>query len=165
MIRIGFHTVPAKDAHEATMLSVGRGGRLLFEGTAHIGRGSKIFVSSGAELVLGDNFAISASSQIVCHERIQFGKDVQLSWDCLFMDSDSHVILDEQMQPHNPTKAIEVGDKVWVGCRSTILKGSVIPSDCVVGACSLVAGGDFASHSVIAGIPAKSIKKIGGWKL
>lgn len=165
MIRIGFHTVDMMNPRERTVLCVRRGGKMVFAGTAHIGKGSKIAVNSGGRLTLGDNFAISASSEINCYKAITFGRDIQFSWDCLVMDCDTHTILDTAGQPSNEARPITFGDKVWIGCRSTILKGSTIPSNCVIGACSLVSGSRFEEKTIIAGSPAKSVKTIGGWRL
>ena len=164
MIHIGFHRVEICEPRAKTILSIS-GGVLCFLGSAHIGHGSKIHVSHGAKLILGDNFSISASSAINCYKSIRFGKDVQFSWDCLVMDSDTHKIYDDEGNVTNEAKEIVVGDKVWIGCRTTILKGAVIPNNCVIGSCSLVSGNKYEPNSVIVGVPAKSIKKIGGWNL
>lgn len=163
MIRIGFHKVSVCDLKDSNVLSVD--GTLVFNGTAHIGNGTRIHVAKGAELVLGDNFAVSASSQFNCYKRIVFGKDIQFSWDCLTMDSDTHRIFNEEDECTNEPLEIVFGDKIWIGCRATILKGAAIPSNCVIGACSLVSGKHFENNSIIAGNPAKSLKKISKWKL
>lgn len=165
MIRIGFHKVTVCNPKDMTVLNISKGGKIVFEGSAHIGKGSKIFVASGGELVLGDNFAISASSQLNCYKKIIFGRDVQFSWDCLVMDSDTHKIYGVLEKLINEAREIVFGDKIWIGCRTTILKGSIIPDYCVIGACSLVSGNRFSQRSIIAGIPAKSIKRISGWEL
>lgn len=163
MIRIGFHKVCVCNPKDSNVLNIN--GLLVFNGTAHIGNGSKIYVAKGAELVLGNNFAISASSQINCYKKIVFGKDIQFSWDCLTMDSDTHNIYNEQGVKINESREIVFGNKIWIGCRTTILKGSVIPNNCVIGAHSLVSGKNFESNSIIVGNPAKSIKKISKWEL
>lgn len=163
MIRIGFHNVPICNPKDSTILDIN--GKLVFQGTAHIGNGTKIHVENNALLILGDNFAVSASSQINCYKKIVFGKDIQFSWDCLTMDSDTHDIYNEQGEKINESCEIVFGDKIWIGCRTTILKGSVIPSNCIIGACSLVSGKNFEGNSIIVGNPAKSIKKISKWEL
>lgn len=165
LIRIGFHTTPVMNPNDRTMISVEPDGIIVFQGSAHIGRGSKIAVHKNAELELGDNFAISSSTQINCYHSIKFGRDIQFSWDCLVMDSDTHKIYGENGECCNVNKPIVFGSKIWIGCRATILKGSVIPDNCVIGACSLVSGKRFEENSIIAGSPAKSTKKILGWKL
>lgn len=157
--------MPIMNPNEKTVINVRKGGTIVFEGTAHIGRGTKIHVANGATLLLGDNFAISASTSINCYNSISFGRDIQFAWDCLVMDSDTHNIYDESGNRINENRPIVFGDKIWIGCRSTILKGTVIPDGCVIGACSLVSGRKFEENTIIAGSPAKSIKKIGSWKL
>ena len=38
----------------------------------------------------------------------------------------------------NPPKEIKIGKHVWIGCRCTILKGSIISDNSIVAAGSLV---------------------------
>ena len=164
MIRIGYHKVAIMEPNEKTVMKVEKTGTLIFEGSAHIGKGSKIYVSNNAKLKLGENFAISASTQIFCQKSISFGRDIQFSWDCLVMDSDSHRIYIEEEQI-NADKEISFGNKIWIGCRCTILKGSVIPDGCVIAATSCITGKNFEANTIIAGTPAKSIKKISSWEI
>ena len=165
MIRVGFHECEECNPNDKTLIKIMANGVLTFRGSAHIGKGSKITVKKNASMILGENFAISASSAITCYKHIVFGKDIQFGWDCFVVDSDSHSILNEEGERTNPSKEIIFGDKIWIGSKTTILKGSVIPSNCVIGACSLVSGSDFAPNSLIVGTPAKSRKTIGGFKI
>lgn len=165
MIRIGFHTCEECNTNDKTLLSVGLGGVIRLEGSAHIGRGSKIIVSKGAEIKFGDNFAISASSTIVSYKKISFGKDIQFSWDCLVMDSDTHTIYDINGNVSNQPKEISIGDKVWICNGCMIFKGTIIPSNTVIGAHSVVSGNKYKENSIIAGNTAKSVKLISGWDL
>lgn len=163
MIRVGFHECDECNPKNPTLLKVN--GRLIFHGSAHIGRGSKICVGKGALLELGNNFAISASSCISCHKHIVLGDDIQFSWDCLVMDSDTHTIIGENGSRMNPDKEIVFGNKIWIGNGCMILKGTHIPNTCVIGARSVVSGSKFSDHSIIVGNPAKSVKAIGDFKI
>lgn len=163
LIRIGFSVDYAKDFHDMTYLRIEKGGLLRIEGSVHLGRGSKISVMKGATLELGDNFAISASSTIKCFKHIKMGKDILFAWDCLVMDSDGHQIFDEDGKLLNPNKEIIFGDKIWLGCGVTVLKGSNIPDNCVIGANTMIAGGKFSPNSIITGNPPQSRKKIIKW--
>ncbi len=167
MIVIGSHEADVSDPKHTTCLTVERGGRLVFQRSAHIGLGTKIFVKEGAEMRLGDNFAVSANSQFVCYKSVIVGRDVQFAWDCLVMDSDTHTIYGPGIprKKVNPDKEVCIGDNVWIGCRTTILKGTCVPDNCVIGATSLVLGAKFETRSIILGSPAKSVKAIGGWEL
>ena len=167
MIVIGSHEADVSDPKHTTCLTVERGGELVFQHTAHIGLGTKIFVKHGARMYLGDNFAVSANSQFVCYKSIIMGRDIQFAWNCLVMDSDTHSIYSDKgcIQKMNPDKEVRIGDKVWIGCRVTILKGSHVPSNCVIGATSFVSGSKFESNSLIVGSPAKSVNPIAGWEL
>ena len=71
---------------------------------------------------------------------MHFGNNVLISWDVLLMDTDYHTITSEDGDILNKDKSIIIGNNVWVGCRSTILKGTTIPSDVVIAACSIVSG-------------------------
>ena len=163
MIRVGFHTVPIMP-EDRTVLNIK--GTLLFKGTAHIGRGSRIVVKNGAVLELGDNFAISASSYINCYKRIKTGRDIQLSWGDMLMDGDAHVVYGENGIVINEIREIILGDKIWLGCDCKVLKGALIPDNCVVGANSVVTSGSkMEPNTLIVGSPAKSVKRIKGFKI
>lgn len=163
MIRIGFHECDECNPNNPTLLKVK--GKLEFHGTAHIGKSSKICVAQEGLLELGDNFSISASSSISCYKHIKMGNDIQFSWDCLVMDSDTHAIIGEDGNRMNLDKDIVIEDKVWIGNGCMILKGTHIPHTCVVGARSVVSGSKFSDHTIIVGNPAKSVKKIRDFKI
>lgn len=162
-IRIGFHQVE-HIRRQCSSLCVKKGATLVFRGTAHIGRGSQIIVYPNAEMILGNDFTISAASSLKCYKRICIGDNVLYSWDSLTMDSDTHKIFDTSQRCMNEDKAITIGNKVWIGCNSIILKGSNIPDNCIVGAGSIVSGSRFHENSIIAGNPGQVVKSFGRWE-
>ena len=109
-------------------------------------RGNKMRIGMGAkfcvhgECILGDIFTIIGKSTIICNNKIVFGDNVLISWDVLLMDTDWHKVYNDRKELLNGDKPIIVGDNVWIGCRSTILKGSIIPSNSVIAACSIISG-------------------------
>jgi len=113
-------------------------GTLVIKGVTNIGRGSKLCIGGGAKLVLGYNFRISGDTQIICEKGITFGDRCLLSWDILIMDSDLHHLHNSNDDVINAPKPIVVGNHVWIGCRSTILKGVSIADDVVISANSTV---------------------------
>lgn len=124
-------------------------GEIVVNGQTLIGQGCKLSVIEGT-LVLGDNFAISGNSAIICNKDITFGNDCLLSWDILIMDSDIHSILDRNGNRLNLSIPIKIGNHVWIGCRSTILKGVNISNDCVIAASSVLTK-SFDTDGVIIG--------------
>lgn len=161
-VHIGFHEVTVATKTKTTIRVWGQ---LRFNGTAFIGRSTRFYVGKNAQLVLGDDFKISASSAIMCCQKIEFGKNIQFSWDCLVMDSDTHPIIYEDGKESLINKPVLFGDDIWIGCRCTILKGSIIPSNCVIGANTTITGQKFVGNCIIAGNPPRIMRRIEGWKL
>ena len=67
------------------------------------------------------------------------------------------------MERINPSLSIGIGDHVWVGTKVTMLKGTQVPRDCVVGAGSLLCRAYEHPNCVIAGVPAKEVKQDIDW--
>lgn len=57
------------------------------------------------------------------------------------------------------TKAVVIGDDCWVGANATILPGVTIGKHCVIAAGAVVTK-DMPPHTLVAGVPAKIIKRI-----
>jgi len=140
-------------------------GEIVFKGKAGICQGTQI--SNSGRLTFGDQFMVTANSTIICQKAIEFGSEVLLSWDILIMDTDFHKIFENENENHilNEPKPIQMGNHVWIGCGSTILKGSVLPDDAVIAAGSLISG-DYSNdaHKIIAG-QGKILKENIQWKM
>ena len=150
MVKFGAHDLGTIDLlFSRTMWEVL--GTIIIKGEVRIGRGSKISVGKDGVLTLGSNFTISGNSEIICHKQMTFGKDCLLSWDILIMDSDSHYVIDEKGEVLNPPKPVTIGDHVWIGCRTTILKGVSVASDNIISANSTITKSIQESHCAIGG--------------
>jgi len=161
LIKIGFGDIGIFDkSRSRTILEIK--GRITFTGKTHIGHGSKISVWEGADLIFGDNFEISAESTIVATNKIQFGKNILISWNVLIMDSDLHSIYSEGIL-QNPPQPIKIGDNVWIGCNSTLLKGTIVGDNVVIGANSLLSRNYPINNVILAGNPAIRIKALTNW--
>jgi len=139
-------------------------GSVIFSGKARLGHGTKISVGPKGKLCLGDNFRISAETALVAIHDISIGNNVLLSWDILLMDHDFHKILDSDNNYINPPKAINLGNDIWIGCRSTILKGTVIADNTVIAAGTLVTINISESGTIMGGNPPQIIKKHIHWQ-
>jgi hypothetical protein len=166
LIRIGFHDADAVDSFGShTILTVEKGGKLIFDADAHIGQGAILHVKEDAVLFLGSNFAISGTTTIICNKKINVGNNVQCSWNSLITDSDAHRIYAEDGEWLNPPEEINIGNKVWIAANATVLKGSVICDNTVVASNSLVNKKFNESNCIIGGSPAKKLKQIGSFEI
>lgn len=73
-----------------------------------------------------------------------------MSWDILILDTDFHKIysIDDEHQINNPKKII-IGSKVWIGCRSLILKGVELKNNTIVAAASVISHSNTEENSII----------------
>ena len=124
-----------------------------------------MWISDGGVVEIGHNTHFSGKTHIACIE----GKKVHIGKRCLFSDTitfrtgDSHSILDSEGERINKAKDIIIGDHVWIGQQVIILKGSTVGADSIVGTGSLLTGKTYNSNSVIAGSPAKIVKRCVSW--
>lgn len=163
MIRVGMDAVGIFDNKRSRAIWEIRG-NIIFKGRAFFGNGSKLTVMDYGELILGDNFYISGESAIVCKNHIECDKDVLFSWNILVMDTDFHRIINSEGNELSPDGEIYIGENVWIGCRSIILKNSYIPTGCVIGADSRVSKKFLERNSLIIGNPARIVKSEISWR-
>lgn len=91
---------------------------------------------------------------------ITIGDDCHITANCTFITHDGGtLVLRKKIPDLEITAPIVIGSNVYIGYNSTILYGTEIGDNCIVGACSLVKG-KFPANSVIAGVPARVIKSL-----
>lgn len=123
----------------------------------------------GAVIEIGDNVGISGAT-IYARKGIYIGENTCIGGNCKILDNDFHPIdMEDRIKLLNdvhggdsnliPSREIYIGKNCFLGCNSIILKGTVLGDGCVVGAGAVVSG-KFEDNCVIAGNPAKVIKKI-----
>lgn len=168
--------------------SIGFWGKHIIPGhtNVEIGEDSHIFSSLNllrpeAKISIGKRCQLG-NVLFACAEEIEVGDDVIMAWGINILDSNHHsldwnerqydVMLGRQDylagRPLGSSqnwdsidrKKICIGDKCWIGCNVTILKGVTLHEGAVVGAGSVVTD-DVAAWDVVAGNPAKSIKSHG----
>lgn len=133
--------------------------RLVLNGSFKIFTGCRVEVSPNAELELGSG-SINNNCQIACFHRIKIGHNVAIGEGVRIWDSDGHSILHKN---HEMSKAIEIGNRVWIGIYSTILKGVKIGDGAVVAAGSVVTK-DVPPKALVGGVPAKIIQRDVEWE-
>lgn len=115
---------------------------------------------------IGKNNYFNGLTTIVLSEEknIIIGSDCLFSYNIIFRVADPHLIYDSKTGNRlNYTKSIHIGDHVWIGQNSMILKGCGIGSGSIIGAGSILSNKKISSNTVYAGNPAKLIKKNVFW--
>lgn len=131
-IHIGFGRVGIFDYQYGRTILQLSGGTISFQGTASIGQGTRIVVGPNGQLIFGNNFCVTAETAIICYNRIEFGEDSLVSWQCQFMDTDFHHLYKEE-KLLNCDRPIKIGKHCWICSHCLIFKGSILKDDCVLG--------------------------------
>lgn len=99
------------------------------------------------------------------NRKIHIGKNCMFSVGVIIWTTDFHPIYDlETSKRINVEKDIIIGDNVWIGRDVYILKGSIVPSGCIVGVRSVVTKAFTKENCIIAGSSAKVVKENIHWE-
>lgn len=125
-----------------------------------------IIDDDGGSIVMGNGNKICAKTHIAAIEgtSISFGDDCLFSSDVTFRTGDSHSIISTETGKRiNPSHSIVIGNRVWFGNHTTILKGVTLQDDTIVGTGSIVTQTCEESNVVLAGSPARVVKRNVCW--
>ena len=118
--------------------------------------------TNDAQIKIGNNVGISGST-IYARKYIEIGDNTLIGGNVKILDNDFHPLeveaRNKDIKEKILTSPIKIGKNCFIGCNSIILKGTELGDNCVVGAGAVVSG-KFEDNSVIAGNPAKVIKKV-----
>jgi acetyltransferase-like isoleucine patch superfamily enzyme len=113
----------------------------------------------GAEIIIRENCRLNGV-YIHAQKSIEIGKNTVIAAGVNIIDSNGHVLVSEnRTKGRDEPKSIKIGDNVWIGLNSIILKNTTIGNNSVVSAGSVVKG-SFPNNSIIAGNPAKVVDSI-----
>lgn len=121
------------------------------------------FVDRGAVLTIGDNVGMSQAA-LICHKSITIGNNVKIGGGVCIYDTDFHS-LDSVIRrssedlKNRAEKPVVIGNDVFIGAKSIILKGVTIGENSVIGAGSVVTK-SVPANQIWAGNPAKFIRSI-----
>ena len=147
--------------------------KILIGKNTHI-RGDLVVFPSGGIIRIGSNCFIGENSRIWSQDGIEIKDNVLISHNVNIHDTNSHPInyLDrredfkkiissgfDSIKRNIITKPITINDDAWIGFNSIILKGVTIGRAAIVAAGSVVIS-DVEDFTIVAGNPAKTIKKI-----
>lgn len=137
-------------------------GSLYLKGNYNIGRGCRIDIAKGAEVTIGEGGYINAKNTIIINNKLVIGNNCIVSWNCQFLDDDFHEL--EYDGRVDKEKEIVIGNNVWIGCGVELYKGTFIPDGCVIAAGTVVRNVFTEENCLIAGNPAKIVKRNVSWR-
>lgn len=124
-------------------------------------------LSSNNELLIKKGCSIGGSNFVIGNEHhlsVRVGEDNLWSTGIVIRASDGHQIFDNVTgKMINRAKKIEIGNNVWIGANATVLKGSMIQDNSIVGTSAVIAKIFSEKNIVIAGNPGKVVKRDISW--
>ena len=149
-----------------TFINLEENASLIIDGDFWIGNGVRIFVGKNGLLKIGgrekeSRSGITSNSAIFAYKKVEIGKDFLSAWNVFITDCDWHQLeCDGKSQIQSD---VIIGNHVWVAHNCSILKGTQIGNGSIVGSHSLLNGKVYPANSLVAGIPAKVLKKNCRW--
>lgn len=129
-----------------------------------IGRQQNCIFWVEGTLIIGNNVGMS-STAIICNHQISIGNNVVIGGNTVIYDTDFHMLdaqgrNDKSTDKQGAKKApVRIGNNVFIGAHSTILKGVTIGENSVIGACSVITK-NIPANEIWAGNPARFIRSL-----
>lgn len=136
-------------------------------GRIEVGRGTRLAMGSkivcGGHLSIGPRVIVGPNTIIMCNTQVKIGARSMISWNCSIFDSIGHRMWLEGQDEAEVEAPITIGDDVWIGPYSIIMKGLTIGDNCIIGAGSVVRR-DVPPNSLLYGNPARVVGKVVRWE-
>ena len=124
-----------------TEITMDRGAELRIGKNFKMRDGAKIRVRKGATCIIGNNSSVNSNNMIACHERVEIGDEVQLSPNVQIYDHDHDFRAEGGVKAGKfKTAPVKIGNNVWIGANTVILRGTEIGDNSVIGAGCVVKG-------------------------
>lgn len=123
--------------------------------------GTYLYLSNGGRIEIGDDVSFNHNCMVVAQEHITIGNGVEFGPGVMIYDHDHDVSNRELRRKNFHTAPVVVGNGVWIGANTVILRGTEIGDHSVVGA-GCVLKGRYPADSVIIQKRNECITEIGG---
>jgi acetyltransferase-like isoleucine patch superfamily enzyme len=145
------------------VIIIRRGGQLVTGSGVRIADHCFMDVGASGVLSIGTRTIIGPYTRIMAATQVRIGARCMISWNCSIFDSIGHRLWLEETGEVEVEEPITIGDDVWIGPYSIIMKGVTIGSNSVIGAGSVVRR-DVPPDSLVYGNPARVAGKVVRWE-
>ncbi|MBS7808575.1 DapH/DapD/GlmU-related protein [Variovorax sp. PCZ-1] len=183
IFRYGFYLVrslPLRWSLDAPGLYIGP--KFLLLGTKHLNIGKNFYAHSNLwieaipeyktqkfspSITIGDNVSMGDAVHISCNNKVNIGNNVLFGSNifvgdhqhgCYSGPNQSHIEICPALRPLSISQGIDIGDNTWIANNVVITGGVTIGRSCIIAANSLV-NQDFTEGTLVAGSPARAIKR------
>lgn len=158
-LRVGYPTYDFEYQCEKTVLNI-CGGVLRLDGNLEIRRGGIIDIRGDVQCM--DNVLFGSRCRVRIHNKAYFGSWARFTHETQIFDTNFHPMERIDKPGFYPmSRPIKVGSFCWVGNRTTIGPGTVLPDYTTVASNSLL-NKDYSfikPYSIVGGIPAKLLRE------
>lgn len=127
---------------------------LIINGRVTLAYGAMLQAHHDAKITIG-KCAINTWATLIADKEISIGQDCLISRGVTIFDSDFHPVLNEKGERANEPAAVILDDHVWVGVKTTILRGVHIKTGAAIGANALVTA-DVKEKAMVSAIPGRA---------
>ena len=120
-----------------------------------------------SHLKIGKNTTIEGARIITFNSKntISVGDDCMLAENVMLYNTDSHPIYDKETgKILNYVKDMTIGNHCWLGMNVKLLKNTSIADNTIVGADAVVTKNFNEPNCILAGVPARIVRKNVDWK-
>lgn len=133
-----------------TEITMDKGAKLKIGRSFKMRDGAKIRVRKKAICIIGDNTSVNCNNMIACREKIEIGDNVMFSPNVQIYDHDHDFRVEGGVKSGKyRTSPVKIGNNVWIGANTVILRGTEIGDNCVVGAGCVLKGHYKAGTKII----------------
>jgi acetyltransferase-like isoleucine patch superfamily enzyme len=133
-------------------------GRVVLGDDVEVGATTSLTAMSGATLEIGDSVFISGGCTIAAAQRLRIGRESMIAELVSIRDHD-HDPAHPPRSGHSLKSDLDIGERVWLGAKATVVRGGSIGDDAVIGAHGLV-NRPVPASALAVGVPARVVRDL-----
>lgn len=117
------------------------------------------FCNYGKNIFIGDNCVINYNVTILDNAPVYIGNDCLIGPGAMIATVSHPINVEHRRNMLLTAKAIKIGNDVWIGGNASVLPGVMIGNNVIIAAGAVVLN-DVPDNSMVAGVPAKIVRKL-----